>query len=174
MSFTFHGIIQFNWDSFAVASLKAPSMIVFDEKTKVLDTEIFWQYIITDLNSGFTFIVLFSQEKSFQSRNINKHTTHTHTHSERKEVLMLKMLKKIKYIHGVLDQKMEKCYQFRLVRAINTQTLVKKLGRCFGTISTQIAEYHGNIKIYIITFKTQQRVPVWPSQILHVFSNIWN
>ena len=73
---------------------------------------------------------------------------------------MLKMLKKIKYIHGVLDQRMEKCYQFRLVRAINTQTLVKKLGRCFGTISTQIAEYHGNKNIYIITFKTQQRVPV--------------
>ena len=172
MSFTFHSMIQLNWDSFAVASLKAPSIIFFDEKTKVLDTEIFWQYIITDLNSGITFIVLFSQEKSFQSMNINTHIhIHTHTHSERKEVLMLKMLKKIKYINGVLDQKMEKCYQFWLVKAINTQNLVNKLGRCFGTISMQIAEYHGNKKIYIITLKTQQRVPVWPSKTLHVCSN---
>ena len=38
--------------------------------------------------------------------------------------------------------------------------LVNKLGRGFGTISMQIAEYHGNKKIYIITLKTQQRVPV--------------
>ena len=39
-------------------------MIVFDAEARVLDTEIFPQHTIADLNSGITFIVLFSQEKS--------------------------------------------------------------------------------------------------------------
>ena len=43
-------------------SLKALSMIVFDPEPKVLDTEIFLQHTIANLNSGITF-VLFSQEK---------------------------------------------------------------------------------------------------------------
>ena len=46
-----------------VASLKVPAMIAYDVATKVLDTELFPQYTIADLNSGITFIVLFSQEK---------------------------------------------------------------------------------------------------------------
>ena len=51
-------------------------MIVFYVATKVLDTEKFPQHTNADLNSGITFIVLFSQE--------NKHThTHTHTHTHR-------------------------------------------------------------------------------------------
>ena len=37
-------------------------MNVFDAEIKVLDTEIFPQHTIADLNSGITFI-LFSQEK---------------------------------------------------------------------------------------------------------------
>ena len=37
-------------------------MNVFDAETKILDTEIFPQHIIADLNSGITF-VLFSPEK---------------------------------------------------------------------------------------------------------------
>ena len=38
-------------------------MIVYDVATKVLDTDLFPQHTITDMNSGITFIVLFSQEK---------------------------------------------------------------------------------------------------------------
>ena len=38
-------------------------MIANDVVTKVLDTEIFPQHIIADLETGITFIVLFSQEK---------------------------------------------------------------------------------------------------------------
>ena len=38
-------------------------MIVYDVTTKVLDTEIFSQHNIAGLISGFTFVVLFSQEK---------------------------------------------------------------------------------------------------------------
>ena len=49
-------------------------MIVFYVATKVIDTEKFPQHTNADLNSGITFIVLFSQE--------NKHT-HTHTHTQR-------------------------------------------------------------------------------------------
>ena len=35
----------------------------YDVVTKALDTELFPQNIIADLNSGITFIVLFNQEK---------------------------------------------------------------------------------------------------------------
>ena len=49
-----------------VSSLKVFSMTVFDAETKVLDTEIFPQHNIADLNSGITFIALFSQEKPLQ------------------------------------------------------------------------------------------------------------
>ena len=42
-------------------SLKVLSMIVFDVKRKVLDTEIFLQYTIANLDSGIIF-ALFSQE----------------------------------------------------------------------------------------------------------------
>ena len=38
-------------------------MIIYEVATKVLDTEIFPQHTTADLNSGITFIVLFSQEK---------------------------------------------------------------------------------------------------------------
>ena len=49
-----------------VASLKVPAMIVYHMATNVLDTEIFPQHTLADLNSGITFIVLFSQEKPLQ------------------------------------------------------------------------------------------------------------
>ena len=52
-------------------------MIVLDTETKLLDTETFLQHIIIDLNSGITFVLLFSQEKPLMV-NGNKHT-HTHT-----------------------------------------------------------------------------------------------
>ena len=38
-------------------------MTVFNATIKALPTEIFRQYAIADLNSGITFIVLFSQKK---------------------------------------------------------------------------------------------------------------
>ena len=47
-------------------------MIVNEVVTKVLDTELFPQHTITDLNSGITFIVLFSHKKPFTVRE-NKH-----------------------------------------------------------------------------------------------------
>ena len=46
-------------------SLKILSMIVFDAEPKVLETEIFLQHTIVNLNSGIKF-VLFSQEKLLQ------------------------------------------------------------------------------------------------------------
>ena len=46
-----------------VASLKVPAIIIYNVATKVLDTELFPQHTIADLNSGITFIVLSSQEK---------------------------------------------------------------------------------------------------------------
>ena len=49
-------------------------MIVYDVATKVLDTEIFPQHTIADLISGITFIVLFSQEKPLQGKEINTRT----------------------------------------------------------------------------------------------------
>ena len=49
-------------------------MIVFEVETKVLDTEIFPQYAIADLNSSITIIVLFSQEKPSWWKEINTHT----------------------------------------------------------------------------------------------------
>ena len=58
-------------------------MIVFEVETKVIDTETFPQHTIVDLNSGFTIIVLFSQEKPLRLKEINTHThiyTHTLTH----------------------------------------------------------------------------------------------
>ena len=60
-------------------------MIVYDVATKVLDAEVFPLQNIADLISGITFIVLFSQVKSFTVKG-NKHkdnhptTTHPHTH----------------------------------------------------------------------------------------------
>ena len=59
-------------------------MIVYEVATKELDTESFPQHNIADLNSGITFIVLFSQEKPLRWKEINTHTntnTHTHTHT---------------------------------------------------------------------------------------------
>ena len=44
-------------------SLKVPPVILYDVTTKVLDTELFPQHTIADLNSGITVIVLLSQEK---------------------------------------------------------------------------------------------------------------
>ena len=46
-----------------VASLKVPSMTVYDVATKVLDTKIFHQHNIAGLIFDITFIVLFSKEK---------------------------------------------------------------------------------------------------------------
>ena len=46
-----------------VASLKVSAVIVYDVATEILDTGIFPQHTIADLNSEITFIVLFSQEK---------------------------------------------------------------------------------------------------------------
>ena len=46
-------------------SLKVLSMIVSDAEPKVLETEIFLQHTIANLNSGIKF-VLFSQEKLLQ------------------------------------------------------------------------------------------------------------
>ena len=55
-------------------------MIVYDVATKVLDEEVFPLQNIADLISGITFIVLFSQAKSFTVKG-NKHKdTHPHTH----------------------------------------------------------------------------------------------
>ena len=64
-----------------VASLKVPAMIVYDVATKVIGTEEFLQYNIAELNSGITFIVLFSQEKPLRWKETNTHNTHTHTHT---------------------------------------------------------------------------------------------
>ena len=44
-------------DTLAVASLKVPAMIVYDVATKVLDTKLFPQHTIADLNSGIHFFV---------------------------------------------------------------------------------------------------------------------
>ena len=61
-----------------VASLKVPTMIVYNVAIKVLGTEEFPQHDIAELNSGATFIVLFSQEKPLRWKEMN---THTHTHT---------------------------------------------------------------------------------------------
>ena len=76
---------------YTVASFKILSMIVFDVKTRVLDTEIIIQHNIADLNSGIIFTVLFGQEKPLQWKEIRTQTpplhppnhppTHTHTHT---------------------------------------------------------------------------------------------
>ena len=57
-------------------------MIVFDAETKILDTEIFPQHTIADLNSGFTTIVLFNQEKPLQWTTHSHTHTHTHKHTQ--------------------------------------------------------------------------------------------
>ena len=46
-------------------------MILYNVETKVLDTQIFPQSNIAGLASGITFIVLFSQEKPLQWKEIN-------------------------------------------------------------------------------------------------------
>ena len=59
-------------------------MIAYDVVTKILDTEKIPQYIMSDLNSGITFIVLFSQEKPLRWMELNTDThtgTHTQTHT---------------------------------------------------------------------------------------------
>ena len=58
-------------------------MIFYDVATKELDTELFLQYNIADLNSGITLIVLFSQEKPTVKGNKHTHTTYTATERER-------------------------------------------------------------------------------------------
>ena len=60
-------------------------MIVFDVATKVLDTEIFPQHTIADLNLWHYIHCFVQSEKVFTMKE-NKHTharthTHTHTHS---------------------------------------------------------------------------------------------
>ena len=57
-------------------------MISYDVVTKFLDTKLFLQHTIVDLNSDTPFIVLLSQEKPLRLKKINTHTyTHTHTHT---------------------------------------------------------------------------------------------
>ena len=60
-------------------------MIVYEVATKEPDTESFPQHAIADLNSGITFIVLFSQKNPLPWKEIHTHTythAHTHTHTE--------------------------------------------------------------------------------------------
>ena len=49
-------------------------MIIYDVTTRVLGTELFPKHDISDLNSGITFIVLFSQDKPLRGKEINTHT----------------------------------------------------------------------------------------------------
>ena len=49
-----------------VPSFKCPAMNVHDVATKELDTELFSQHTIANMNSGITFIFLLSQEKSLR------------------------------------------------------------------------------------------------------------
>ena len=56
-------------------------MIIYDVTTKILEAESFLQHN-AGLISDITFIVLFSQEKPLQWKEINTDThTHTHTHT---------------------------------------------------------------------------------------------
>ena len=81
MSLTFRSFALLNWHFFCtVASLKVSAVIVYDVATEILDTGIFPQHTIADLNSEITFIVLFSQEKPIRWKEINTHT-HTPSHT---------------------------------------------------------------------------------------------
>ena len=61
--------------------LEGSFFIVFDAETKALDTEIFPQHTISDLNSGIS-IYCFVQPGDAFTVNRNKHLrTHTHTHT---------------------------------------------------------------------------------------------
>ena len=55
-----------------VASLKVPAIIIYNVATKVLDTELFPQHTIADLNFGITFI-LSSHEKPLRWKKIHTH-----------------------------------------------------------------------------------------------------
>ena len=64
--FIFRGFVRFSFALFyKVASLKVLSTNDFDMETKVLDTKIFAQHNIVDLNSDIIFI-LFSHENPLQ------------------------------------------------------------------------------------------------------------
>ena len=66
-------------------------MIVFEVETKVLDTEIFPHHTITDLNSGITFIVLFSKDKPLRGRkNTHRHATRAKKYTKVLQYLLLK------------------------------------------------------------------------------------
>ena len=65
--------------SFMVTSLKDLSMILFEVETKVLDTKIFSQHTIAELNSDITFIVLFIQGTPLPRMEIK---THVHMHTK--------------------------------------------------------------------------------------------
>ena len=58
-------------------------MIVYELATERLDTELFPQHTIADLNFGIKFIVLLSRDKPLLREGIN---THTHTHRMATEV----------------------------------------------------------------------------------------
>ena len=67
-----------------VADLEVLFLNFFKAETKVLDTEIYPQHTIADLNYGTTF-VFFQLGEAFRMKG-NKHTrthahTHTHTHT---------------------------------------------------------------------------------------------
>ena len=50
-------------------------MIVYDVATKVLDTELFPQHTIAELNSGITFFFIQPEDFAMKANN------HTHIHS---------------------------------------------------------------------------------------------
>ena len=68
-------------------------MIIYEVATKVRDTEAFPQHNIFGLISGITSIVLFSQEKPLQWKEINTHT-YTYTHFQ------FATLPKVALLHG--------------------------------------------------------------------------
>ena len=71
---------------YTVISLRGPAMIVYDVETKVLDTEIFPQHTIANLNLWHYIYCFFFQSGEAFTVKGNKHTpthtyTHTHTHT---------------------------------------------------------------------------------------------
>ena len=78
-----------------VSEEESSNALCFYMETKVLDTELFPQYTIADLNCGIKFTAFFSQEKPLQWNEINNHTHiqqfpfHITGNKKSKRVLML-------------------------------------------------------------------------------------
>ena len=98
-------------------------MILYDVATTQIDTESFPQHIIADLNSGFTFIVLFSQKKPLRWKEIN--TQATHTHKKRDTCQYNVPLAIIRAIRGFLK---ERLYQELGFQYLNSQRRIKIIG----------------------------------------------